>query len=29
MVVDDSRRLLVARINNDFDVDELGQDEEE
>jgi hypothetical protein len=29
MVVDDSRRLLVGRINDDFDVDELGQDEEE
>jgi hypothetical protein len=29
MVVDDSRRLLVGHINDDFDVDELGRDEEE
>jgi hypothetical protein len=29
MAVDDSRWLLVGRINNDFDVNEFKQDEEE
>ena len=29
MVVDDSRRLTVGHINNDFDVDEFEWEEEE
>ena len=29
MVVDDSRRLSVGLINNDFNVDEFERDEEE